>query len=126
MVCNCNNAQDDNNTIQFIIGTTVNLSFIFDEDISSYTSAIFTIRKNYEVTPVINKTVSITSDNAIDITLTPVETALFTEFANGQNSAKYIWGLDVIDSVNGLQINVFPQIGEPAPLCIVYKHVVED
>lgn len=120
MVCNCIN---DDNTIQFIKGTTVNLSFDFDEDISSYTSAEFVIRKDYETTAVIDKTISGLSGKTLDIELTPTDTNGFTEFLNGKNSARYIWGLDLIDSVNDIRVNVFPKTGEPAPLCIVYKHV---
>ncbi len=126
MTCNCNNNIQDDDTIQFIAGTTVNLSFVFEEDISSYTSVIFTIRKDYSTDPVISKTASITNSNIVDITLTPYETGLFTEFNNNQNSAAYIWGLDILDNANGTQINVFPQVGNAAPLCIVYKHVVEE
>ena len=62
-------------------------------------------------------------ENSLIVELTPEQTDLFNEFPNGQNSAKYIWGLDMIDSDNNLRINVFPQTGNAAPLCIVYKHV---
>lgn len=128
MNCNCNSNNNDNNTvIQFIAGTTVNLSFDFDEDISSYTDAKFVIRSDYDTTPVINKTIQIDSESPItilNIQLTPEETALFTQFANGKNNATYIWGLDLIDSANNIQVNVFPKTGNPAPLCIVYKHVI--
>ena len=123
MTCNCNNFCNDDNTIQFIVGTSVNLSFDFDEDISSYTSAQFVIRADYQTVPVINKTFSVTEANTLNIELTPTETASFTNFANGKNSATYIWGLDLIDSSTGEIVNVFPQTGHPAPLCIVYKHV---
>lgn len=120
MKCNCMN---DINVIQFIKGTSVNLTIEFDEDISSYTGAVFVIRKNYETGPVIDKPISELDETSLNIELTPDETNLFTEFLNGQNSAQYIWGLDLIDSVNNVRVNVFPQTGEPAPLCIVYKHV---
>lgn len=123
MTCNCMN---DDNTIQFVKGTTVNLSFDFDEDISSYTSAEFAIRKNYETATILDKTVSVEDSHTIDIALTPTDTNDFNEFLNGKNCANYIWGLDLIDSVNNVRVNVFPQTGEPAPLCIVYKHVIED
>ena len=123
MTCNCNNMENIGNIIQFIAGTSVNLTFDFDEDISSYTSANFVIRADYNVTPVINKSISITGTNTLNVELTPTETANFTTFANGKNSASYIWGLDLLDSVTGAVVNVFPQTGEPAPLCIVYKHV---
>lgn len=122
MVCNCN----DDNTIQFIKGTTVNLSFDFDEDISSYESAVFTIRADYSTSPVINKVLTGFTDTTLNVVLTPTETNQFTEFQNGKNSAKYIWGLDLIDTDNNAVVNVFPKTGEPAPLCIVYKHVVEE
>lgn len=122
MTCNCN-CMDENNVIQFIKGTSVNLTFDFDEDISSYSEAVFVIRKDYNTTAVIDKTITGFSANTLDVNLTPDETNLFTEFLNGKNSAKYIWGLDLIDSENNIRVNVFPQTGEPAPLCIVYKHV---
>lgn len=120
MTCNCIN---NDNVIQFVKGTTVNLSFDFDEDIRSYTSAEFVIRKDYETSVILDKTVIIEDENIINITLTPTDTNVFNEFLNGKNSAKYIWGLDLIDSDEGIRVNVFPQTGEPAPLCIVYKHV---
>ncbi len=124
MTCNCKNIQNDDNTIQFVAGTSVNLTFNFDEDISSYTNAEFAIRGDYLSAPVINKTISITEPDSLEIELTPSETANFTNFINGKNSATYIWGLDLVDTDNDVRINVFPQTGQPAPLCIVYKHVV--
>lgn len=124
MTCNCKNVQNDDNTIQFVAGTSVSLTFNFDEDISSYTSAEFVIRADYLSEPIIDKSIPITESNTLDIELTPAETANFTDFINGKNSATYIWGLDVLDSNADLRINVFPQTGCPAPLCIVYKHVV--
>ena len=120
MNCNCANTE---NIIQFVKGTTVNISFIFDEDITSYSYANFGIAKNYGETPIINENVSISADNTVNIELEPSQTDDFTEFLNGKTSAQYIWWLDVIDSDEGIRINVFPQTGEPAPLCIVYKHV---
>ena len=125
MVCNCNNNTVKDNTIKFVKGTSLNLTFNFDEDISSYTDAEFTIRSNYEDNPIINKTVSGFSGNSLNLVLTPDETNTFTQFDNGQNSKTYIWGLDLIDSANNIRVNVFPKTGLPAPLCIVYKHVVE-
>ena len=122
MTCNCN-CSADNNTISFIKGTTFNVTFNFDEDISTYTQAEFVIRKDYTTSPVINKTIPELSALSFDLELTPGDTNSFTEFANGKNSARYIWGLDLVDSVNNIRVNVFPQTGEPAPLCIVYKHV---
>lgn len=122
MTCNCDLQTE--NTIEFIKGTSVNLTFSFDEDISSYTSAEFVIRANYETSPIIDKSIEITETNTLNIELTPTETNNFTEFLNGKNSATYIWGLDLIDSVTDERVNVFPKTGEPAPLCIVYKHVV--
>ena len=122
MVCNCQNAQN-NNVIEFIKGTTMICTFNFNEDISSYTSAEFVIRKDYNTQPVIDIEVTEIQEKSLTVELSPEETNLFTEFQNGQNSAKYIWGLDLIDSVNNLRINVFPQTGNSAPLCIVYKHV---
>lgn len=124
MTCNCKNVPNDDNTIQFVVGTSVNLTFNFDEDISSYTNAEFAIRADYLSAPVIDKTISITEPDSLEIELTPSETANFTNFINGKNSATYIWGLDLVDTVNNVRINVFPQTGQPAPLCIVYKHVV--
>lgn len=121
MTCNCN-CVDENNVIQFVKGTSANINFSFDEDISSYTGANFGIAKSYDETPVINKDLTI-EENSVEVTLSPDETNLFTEFLNGKNNAKYIWWLDLIDSNAGIRINVFPQTGEPAPLCIVYKHV---
>lgn len=122
MSCNCN-CLNENNTIKFVAGTSCDLSFDFDEDISSYDSAQFVIRDNYATSPVINKTLTGFSGMTLEVNLTPSDTALFTEFQNGKNSATYIWGLDLIDSDQDIRINVFPQTGEPAPLCIVYKHV---
>lgn len=124
MTCNCKNVPNDDNTIQFVVGTSVNLTFNFDEDISSYTNAEFAIRADYLSAPVIDKTISITEPDSLEIELTPSETANFTNFINGKNSVSYIWGLDLVDTVNNVRINVFPQTGQPAPLCIVYKHVV--
>lgn len=120
MNCKC---EENNNNIQFVKGTTVNLTFTFDEDISSYTSAEFVIRKNYDTPIILDKTVEIKSESTIEINLTPTDTSDFNEFLNGKNSTNYIWGLDLIDSDAGIRINVFPQTGDPAPLCIVYKHV---
>ena len=119
MNCNC---LDENNIIQFIKGTSANISFDFDEDITSYNYAEFGIAKNYGDTPVFSKNSSIT-DNTVEIELTPDDTDVFTDFLNGKNSSKYFWYLDLIDSDNDVRTNVFPQTGEPAPLCIVYKHV---
>ena len=119
MACNCLN---ENNVIQFIKGTTANISFTFDEDISSYSFAVFGIAKSYGDTPIIEKNISVI-DNEINVELTPSDTDSFTEFLNGKNSAKYYWWLDLVDSDNNVITNVFPQTGEPAPLCIVYKHV---
>ena len=121
MTCNC--CMDENNVIRFVKGTTVNLSFDFDEDISSYTSAEFVIRKDYDSPVVLDKTIGIDNPNTVEISLTPADTNVFNEFLNGKNSASYIWGLDLIDSDAGIRVNVFPQTGEAAPLCIVYKHV---
>ena len=127
MVCECNNnINNDDSTIQFIAGTSFTLTVNFTEDISSYPNAIFAIRADYATAPVIQKTISVTEANSLDITLSPSETALFTDFKNGKNSAAYIWGLDLADSDNNIQVNVFPQTGNPAPLCIVYKHVIEE
>ena len=122
MVCNCQNAQN-NNVIEFIKGTTMICTFNFNEDISSYTSAEFVIRKDYNTQPVIDVEITEIQEKSLTVELSPEQTNLFTEFQNGQNSSKYIWGLDLIDSVNNLRINVFPQTGNSAPLCIVYKHV---
>lgn len=119
MTCNC---LDENNIIQFIKGTTANIIFNFDEDISSYNHAVFGIAKNYGDTPIIEKNIAV-SDNAVEVELTPTETDNFNDFLNGKNNAKYYWWLDLVDLDNNVVTNVFPQTGEPAPLCIVYKHV---
>lgn len=123
---NCNCSISCENVIRFIKGTTVNLLFDFDEDISGYTSAQFVIRKDYETDPVIDKTVNEFQEKSIALELTPDETNDFTEFVNGKNSAQYIWGLDLLDSDNNIRRNVYPQVGNEAPLCIVYKHVVTE
>lgn len=120
MSCNCN---IDENVLQITAGTTYTNTFTFDEDISSYSGAIFTIRKDYQTAPVIQLNLSITDPHTIDLTIDKTETANFTDFQNGKNSASYIWGLDLYDTTDNLQVNVFPVTGEPAPLCIVYKHV---
>ena len=125
MNCNTNcSCAADNNVIQFIMGTTVNLSFDFDEDISTYTDAKFVIRKNYDSAPIINKTISITEAHQVNIQIEKTETENYNDFENEKTSATNIWGLDLLDSNTGEQINVFPQVGEAAPLCIIYKHVV--
>lgn len=125
MNCNTNcSCAADNNVIQFIMGTTVNLSFDFDEDVSTYTDAKFVIRKNYDSAPIINKTISITEAHQVNIQIEKTETENYNDFENGKTSATNIWGLDLLDSNTGEQINVFPQVGEAAPLCIIYKHVV--
>lgn len=121
MVCNCKCADDT--TIKFIRGTSAYLRFVFNvSDLSSFAGVNLTIRKDYNITPVIDKTISDLSGNYVLIALTPDETALFNEFLNGKNSASYIWGLDLLVNENE-RINVFPKTGNAAPLCIVYKHV---
>ena len=121
MVCDCKCADDT--TIQFIRGTTAYFRVVFNvSDLSSFAGVNFTIRKDYNTTPVIDKTISDLSGNNVLIELTPDETALFTEFLNGKNSARYIWGLDLLVNENE-RVNIFPKTGNPAPLCIVYKHV---
>lgn len=124
MSCNCTNAEE-NNTIKFLRETTVRLVFSFDIDLSGFNSADFTIRKNYDTSPIIEKTITSLSGKSINVVLSPEETALFNDFMNERNSSKYIWGLNVTNG-NGEIINVFPQTGNPAPLCIVYKNVVEE
>lgn len=119
MVCNCMN---ENNVIEFVKGTTANITFNFDEDISTFTGANFGIAKNYGETPIINEDVEI-KDNAVNVELSPEQTNLFNDFLNGKNSAQYKWWLDLIDNNAEIRINVFPQTGNPAPICIVYKHV---
>jgi hypothetical protein len=114
---------DENAIIRFVKGTSVNLAFEFDEDISSYTGAEFVIKKDYNTPAVITKTITDFEPHSFEVELTPQETEFSTEFLNGKNSAEYIWGLDILDSENDLRINVFPQTGSPAPKCIVYKHV---
>ena len=125
MSCNCNN-QIINSTIQFVVGTTENITLEFDEDISNFDSGKLTIRKDYNSEPILNKTVSITDAHIIQVELNTTDTGLFTDFERNKNSAQYIWGFDVIDSNSGVVINVFPQTGVPAPYCIVYKHVVNE
>lgn len=126
MVCNCQHSQNENNVIQIIAGTSVNLTFLFDGNISSYTDGVFAIRKNYETEPVIYKTVPVTEESVLNMVLTPEETAGFMEFENGKNQASYIWGLDLTDSARNIITNIFPQVGNPAPICVVYKHVVTE
>lgn len=121
--CNCN---DDDTTIKFIRETTATFRFDFNvSDLSSFQGVKFSIRKNYEAIPVIEKTIIDLSGSSVTVVLTPEDTALFTEFLNGKNSARYIWGLDLIVNDNEI-INIFPITGEAAPLCIVYKNVVEE
>lgn len=121
MSCTCK--ETDNTTIEFIRGTSAYLRFVFNvPDLSSFLGLNLTIRKDYNTVPVIDKTISNLEGNNVLVELTPDETALFTEFLNGKNSARYIWGLDLL--VNGDErVNIFPKTGNPAPLCIVYKHV---
>lgn len=124
MFCNCNCS--DNTTIKIIRETTASFLFVFNvSDLSSFAGLQFTIRKNYETAPIINENITGLSGNEIIVTLPPNKTALFTEFQNGKNSAQYIWGLDLLTN-NGQIINIFPQTGNPAPLCIVYKHVPQE
>lgn len=125
MVCNCN-CGDDETVIKFLRETTATIRFKFNvSDLSSFQGVKFTIRKNYEVAPIIEKTITELSGDSVIVTLMPDDTALFTEFLNGKNSVKYIWGLDLIVDNNEI-INIFPKTGHPAPLCIVYKNVVEE
>lgn len=124
MVCTCK--ETDNTTIKIIRETTAYFLFVFNvSDLSSFAGLQFTIRKNYETEPIINENITGLSGNEITVTLPPNKTALFTEFQNGKNSAQYIWGLDLLTD-DGQVINIFPKTGEPAPLCIVYKHVPEE
>jgi hypothetical protein len=126
MSCNCTK---DNAVIEFIRETSAYIRFVFNvEDLSSFEGVKFTIRKDYKTNPILEKTITNLADNSVLVELTPAETALFTEFQNGKNSAQYIWGLDLIlDSTNPKAIiNIFPKTGMPAPLCIVYKNVVEE
>ena len=125
MSCNCNNQIIDN-TIQFVVGTTVNLTIEFEEDISNFTSGQLTIRKDYNSEPILNKSVSITDSHIVKVELDTTDTGLFTEFERNKNSAQYIWGFDVVDSKTGVVINVFTKTVEHAPYCIVYKHVVNE
>lgn len=122
MNCSCNNTDDT--LIEITAGTTFSISVEFDEDISDFTQALFTIRANYETYPVINKAFNIVNSRSVDISLTKNETAEFIDFTSGKSRMSYIWGLDLIDE-GGTEINVFPQTGKPAPLCFVYRHVVE-
>ena len=122
MVCNCTDCTDEN-VIKIVRGCSCSVTFIFNCDISTYSSAEFVIRKNYDKAPVIEKTLTGFSENSVDLNLTPDETALLNEFDNGKSSSRYIWGLDFIDSLHEIRVNAFPQTGQAAPLCIVYKHV---
>lgn len=119
MNCNCSS---DENVIKFIKGTSVSLKFNFVEDISTYTGAEFVISKDYGLPAIITKTITEFENNSINIELTPDDTNLFN-IGNPNNSASYLWALDLLDSVTGLRVNVFPKTGQAAPLCIVYKHV---
>ena len=124
MTCNCNCT--DNNTIEIVIGTTTLITFEFDESINGFTKAEFAIRKDYNVEPVVFKTITDLQGTSLDLEIAPVDTIDKFVFNNGKNSASYIWGLDLINENNGERFNVFPQTGNPAPLCIVFKHVVEE
>lgn len=118
MNCNC-----DENTILCTEGTSLSLRFDFGEDISSFTNAIFVVRKNADSKPVIAKTVSGLVGNGVDIALTPAEMENFTFDAN-KNQATYIWGLDLMDATT--RVNIYPKTGEVAPLFVVYKHIAEE
>lgn len=122
MVCNCK-CNNDKTTIKFIRGTTCNLLFKFNvPDLSGFEGVNFTIRKDYESVPIIDKTITGLSGDSVEITLNPTETNLFDTFLNGQNSSQYIWGLDlIIDDTQ--RLNIFPKTGNAAPICVVYKHV---
>lgn len=125
MICNCNsnnNTVADDTVLEFIKGTTFTALINFIDDVSDYNTAAFTIRKNYNSDPIINKTFSI-ANNAVNIELSKDETNLFNDFENGKNSISCIWGLNIIDALGNV-INVFPKTGENAPLCIVFKNVV--
>ena len=125
MNCKCNcNENVDQNVIMFVRGTSVNIKFTFNVDVSAYDSAQFTIRKDYQNLPVINKTITDFSEDIIILMLEPEETDLLNDFINGQSFSQYIWGLNLIK--DGQITNVFPQTGSPAPICIVQKNVVEN
>lgn len=123
MGCGCNSNNTNDNTLKITIGTTYNFSVEFNEDITDFTQAIFTIRADYDSYPVINKAFD-TLRRSVNISLTKQETALLANFPSCKNRANYIWGLDLINN-DGIEINIFPQTGEPAPACYVYRHVVE-
>ena len=58
MNCNCD-CSADNTTIRFIRGTSCNLLFKFNvKELSSFEGVNFTIRKDYNTTPVIDKTIT--------------------------------------------------------------------
>ena len=118
MNCNC-----DENTILGTEGTTLALAFNFGEDISSFTKALFVVRKNADTAPVIAKTITELNNGAIEVTLTADEMSNFV-FEPNKNQAKYIWGLDLMDSAT--RINIFPKTGDSAPLFVVYKHIAEE
>ena len=129
MSCKCNCSTDDT-TIKFIRETTAALKFEFNvSDLSSFYGVHFTIRKDYKTAPIIDKTITGLSGDSVSIVLKPEDTALFIDslFQNGKNSLQYIWGLDLIVNNDTPEIvNIFPETGKAAPLCIVYKNVVEE
>ena len=122
MTCNCN---IDSNTVLCTQGTSLVLTVKFDNDISTYKTAEFVVRKNFNSTPVISKIIDIEGLQELTIELTPEDTKALNDFNNGASQASYIWGLDLVDDEIGTRVSVFPKTGETAPLFIVYRHVVE-
>ena len=130
MACKCN-ISSESTTIKFIRGTSVTVVFKFNvSDLSTFKGVKFAIRKNYQTDPIIEKTITSLSGDSVTVVLNLNDTGLFTDalFQNGKNSVQYIWGLDLIvnDNTPPQIINIFPKTGEAAPLCIIYKNVVEE
>lgn len=118
MNCSC-----DENTILCTEGTTLNLYFNFNENISVFDKAVFVVRKNADSIPVITKTITELKEDSAEVELSPTDTSKFV-FDNNKNQATYIWGLDLLGGTT--RINVFPKTGESAPLFVVYKHIAEE
>ena len=122
MQCNCLTPET---TILCTRGTSLSITFNFDTDISTYKSADFVIRKNYDTEPALIKSVELNGGQSFTVLLAPEDTEVLNDFENGKNQASYIWGLDLIDEEAEVRVCVFPMTGESAPLFIVYKHVAE-
>ena len=122
MQCNCLTPEI---TILCTRGTSLSITFNFDTDISTYKSADFVIRKNYDTEPALIKSIELNGEQSFTVLLAPEDTEVLNDFENGKNQASYIWGLDLIDEEINVRTNSFPLTGNPAPLFIVYKHAAE-